>query len=167
MSILGLVLGIVLHIRLSCCLKMHRITSAFHREQQLTFYILYFLMCFTITSIPFYLGRVTEILFDSMFSFDDNNWINSTFFAQILLMGVSFNPIIYALLFIPSKLLCRLNYFLLIQLVSAQISDNDGFSRIYDTRIRRKYIFIKTHQNPFLYNMYLFKRRLYLKSRTH
>ena len=113
----GLLLEISLQIRLSFCLMAKKITSLFLHEQQLALYVLYLLMCYTVTSLPFYFYRASEILFDwQPFSSQDDQ-LNSSTFAQVLLGGISIQPILFAMLFLPSKLLFRFKCYTSIRLV--------------------------------------------------
>jgi hypothetical protein len=61
----------------------------------------------TFTSLPFYLHRTIEIVFDiQLTSF------NSRTFAQILLFGSCFKPLLIFLLFFPSSILFKLKCYL-------------------------------------------------------
>jgi hypothetical protein len=48
-----------------------------------------------------------EILFDLQISSTYNDLINSRILAQIILFGISFKPILYFILLIPSKILFK------------------------------------------------------------
>ena len=64
-------------------------------------------MIMTLTSLPFYLHRTIEIVFDiQLTSF------NSRTFAQILLFGSCFKPLLIFLLFFPSSILFKLKCYL-------------------------------------------------------
>ncbi|UJR08409.1 hypothetical protein I4U23_012679 [Adineta vaga] len=104
---LGFLLEISLHIRLNCCLTARLITPSFVREQQLSFYILYIFLCLTLTSLPFYLYRLIEVLFESIIAFNQMDILSSRMLAQIILLGISFKPFLYVLLLCPSKLLFK------------------------------------------------------------
>ncbi|CAF3295424.1 unnamed protein product [Rotaria socialis] len=104
---MGLILEICLHIRLSCCLTARKISPSFLREQQLSLYILYIFTCLTLTSLPFYLYRTIEIIFDSITLSYLNSMINSRTLAQVILSGISCKPVLYFIIFSPSKFLFK------------------------------------------------------------
>lgn len=118
LEFLGLILEIILHIRLSCCLIAKKISRSFIREQQLSLYILYIFICLTLTSLPFYLYRSVEILFDLVGLPESIVFVNSRSFAQIILCGISFKPVFYLILFFPSKLLFQCKCYTTIELES-------------------------------------------------
>ena len=113
---LALLLELFLHIRLCCCLISDRINASFLREQQLSLYILYIFICLTVTSLPFYFHRASEILFDAHLSSYHHPWINSCTFAQLLLCGISVQPVLYALLVLRPRVLFRLKCYTSIQM---------------------------------------------------
>ena len=112
-------LGLLLHIRLCCCLIAQKITSAYLREQQIALYLLHLLIYLTITSIPFYFHRASEVLFDSQSLFEEHSWMNGCAFAQILLFGISFQPVLHAILFLPSRILLKYKCFTSVRLSTA------------------------------------------------
>lgn len=108
----GFLLEISLQIRLCrfCSMSNSVNNSSLIYDQQMAFYMVYVLFYMTITSLPFYFFRCSEILFDSQFSFYHHELINSSTFAEVLLSGMFVQPVLYAILFFPSKFLfCRRN----------------------------------------------------------
>lgn len=120
---------IFLHLRLSCGLIANRITSVCRQEQRIAFVILYFLICLTLTSLPFYFYRVSESLFDSYSTWFHHDIINSSTFTQLLLVGISIQPILYVLLFLPSRHLFGLSS-------SSLVVDSTDQSRERQVRFR-------------------------------
>ncbi|CAF3144005.1 unnamed protein product [Rotaria sp. Silwood2] len=108
----ALVLEIVLHIRLCCCIITKQITSSFVHERQIFIYILYIFTTVTSTSIQFYFYRAIEIIFDTQLVSINNDIINSRTFSQILLFGTSFKPLLFFILFFPSSILFKLKCYL-------------------------------------------------------
>ena len=109
---------IFLHIRLCCCLIAHKLTRIFLREQQLSLYILYLFFCLTLTSLPFYLYRTSEILFDLQISSHYHDLVNSRLLAQLILIGISCKPMLYFLLICPSNILFRFRCYTSIRIES-------------------------------------------------
>lgn len=109
---LGLILEIILHIRLCCCVILNKVTSSFNHERQLCIYILYIFILITLTSIPFYFHRSIEIIFDTQLIPMNNEYINSRTFAQTLLLGISIKPLLFFILFFPSSILFKLKCYL-------------------------------------------------------
>lgn len=103
---------ICLHIRLCCCVIIQRMNSTFNHERQLCIYVLYIFILITFTSLPFYFYRITEIIFDTQLTAISNEFINSRVFAQILLMGICFKPLLIFILFFPSSNLFKLKCYL-------------------------------------------------------
>ncbi|CAF0827828.1 unnamed protein product [Adineta steineri] len=108
----GFVLEICLHIRLCCCIIIKKVTLAFNHERQLCIYILYIFIVITLTSLPFYLYRTLEIIFDAQLASVNNDLVNSRTFAQILLIGSCFKPVLVFILFFPSSILFYLKCYL-------------------------------------------------------
>jgi hypothetical protein len=75
----------------------------------------------TLTSLPFYFYRTIEIVFDFQLTS-----INSRTFAQILLFGSCFKPLLLFLLFFPSSVLFKLKCYLkCYSPVNIEIHDQD------------------------------------------
>lgn len=131
-------LEISLQIRLSFCLMAKKITSFFLHEQQLALYILHLLMCFTVTSLPFYFYRASEILFDWQPFSSQNDFINSSTFAQVLLGGISLQPVLFAILFLPENFLFRFKCYTSIRLIqhplNIPLSSKNPLSRMHESR---------------------------------
>ncbi|CAF1248171.1 unnamed protein product [Rotaria sp. Silwood1] len=121
---IGLILEILLHIRLSCCLIASKMSTTFLREQQLSLYILYIFACLTITSLPFYFYRTIDIIFDSFLLTYSNDMINSRTLAQIILSGISFKPILYLILLFPSKILFKYKCYTTVKIESINQLNN-------------------------------------------
>ncbi|CAF5095907.1 unnamed protein product, partial [Rotaria sp. Silwood1] len=119
-----LILEILLHIRLSCCLIASKMSTTFLREQQLSLYILYIFACLTITSLPFYFYRTIDIIFDSFLLTYSNDMINSRTLAQIILSGISFKPILYLILLFPSKILFKYKCYTTVKIESINQLNN-------------------------------------------
>ena len=163
---LGLLLEFFLHIRLCCCLIAHRITSAFLREQQFSLYILYIFICLTVTSLPFYFYRASEILFDSHLSPYQHPWINSCTFAQLLLCGISVQPVLYAILLLPAKALFRLKCYTSIQMPTDVQMESNLLLTLPSTRSPRLYPLLRSHQAQYSLRMSSFYPRFHLHLRT-
>ena len=100
---------------------IERLTTAFNQERQLCIYILYTFMFITLTSLPFYFSRTIEILFDTQLTS-----INGQTFAQLLLLGCSFKPLFFLLLFFPSSVLFKSKcYFKCYSPVNIEILEQD------------------------------------------
>lgn len=114
----GFFLEICLHIRLCCCLIAPKLTTAFLRDQQISIYILYIFISLTLTSFPFYFYRTIEILFDLHVSSNYHDSVNSRILAQMILVGISFKPMLYFILIFPSKILFRFHCYTSIRIQS-------------------------------------------------
>jgi len=67
-----------------------------------------------------------EIIFDSHLTLINNDFINSRTFAQILLLGICFKPLLFFILFFPSSFLFQLKYYLkCYSPINIQILDQD------------------------------------------
>ncbi|CAF0894040.1 unnamed protein product [Adineta ricciae] len=106
----GLLLEIILHIRLCCCMFIKKVTSAVQHERQLCLYILHMFMLITITSLPFYFYRIRGFIFDTSANSMANDINISRTFAQILLVGICIKPSLVLILFCPSSILFYLKY---------------------------------------------------------
>lgn len=109
---LGLVLEVLLHIRLSCCIVIKKITASFNHERQICICILYTFITVTLTSLPFYFYRAIEIVFDTQLVLINSDIINSRLFSQILLLGTSFKPVLFFILFFPSSTFFKFKFYL-------------------------------------------------------
>ena len=103
MDFLGLFLEIFLHLRLSCGIITNRITSGYRRKRRITLWILHFFMGLTLTALPFYFYRISESFFDSHSTWFHHDFMNSSTFAQLLLIGTGIQPTLYVLLFLPPQ----------------------------------------------------------------
>lgn len=88
-----------------------KVKRRFIREQQISLYILHIFLYLTITSIPFYFHRTVEAIFEGLIVFEEIYWFNSCTFPQLLLFGVSFQPIVYVILLVPPETLFKLKCF--------------------------------------------------------
>ncbi|CAF1103191.1 unnamed protein product, partial [Didymodactylos carnosus] len=93
-----LCLEIWLQCRLSC---QNRLRASDH-ERQICLYVLYTFFLSTMTSLPFYMLRAFEIIVDYSLSHAVNSVTFSGYlFAQLLIGGASFKPILCLILFCP------------------------------------------------------------------
>lgn len=86
----------------------------------MAFYILYVLIWLTLTSIPFYFYRTCEILFDSQWTFFYHDFINSSTFTQLLLIGISVQPVLYTILFLPARYIIRWKSYTFVHFIPQQ-----------------------------------------------
>lgn len=133
----------------------------------MSLYVLYFLIGFTLPSLPFYFYRACEILFDAQFSTYQSEFINSSSFAQLLLLGVSFQPILYILLFLPSRYLLRLQCYTFVHIIPDEFfRENPLPSTIPCSELRRKYSSAKIYHRDSLNPFESHFPNGYLKART-
>ncbi|CAF1084219.1 unnamed protein product [Adineta steineri] len=123
LHLIAFCLEIILHIRLNCCIIRRTITSSFLREQRVSIYILYIFICLTLTSLPFYLYRTIENFFYVDIPSLTHDIINGLGLAQIILLGISFKPVLYFILFVPSRILFKFKRYLTNQLDTNNITD--------------------------------------------
>ena len=108
--VLGLLLEIILHVRLCCCMFIKKVTSAVQHERQLCLHILHMFMLITVTSLPFYFYRIRGFIFETPANSVANDTNISRTFAQILLVGICIKPSLVLLLFCPPSILFYLKY---------------------------------------------------------
>ncbi|CAF0757819.1 unnamed protein product [Didymodactylos carnosus] len=103
LHLLGLVLEIWLQCRVSCHSPLHSPSSTTAPpERQICLYVLYIFSLSTITSLPFFMFRVYEIIVDYSLSYSVSSEIFSgRLFAQILLSGAGCKSILCLILFCP------------------------------------------------------------------
>ena len=92
----------------------------------MSLYILYMLISLSITSLPFYFYRASEVLFELPSTFANHRLFNSRTFAQLLIFGASCKPILYFILFAPSKIVFKFKCYTSIRIeASSRVDGTD------------------------------------------
>jgi hypothetical protein len=93
-----------------------------------------------LTSLPFYFYRTIEIIFDTQLTTINNDLINSRTFAQILLLGACFKPILFCISFFPSSVLFKFKFYLkCYSPTNIQIVEQDEHKQLTSINNKKQY----------------------------